>query len=391
MGVLLLALFLQDPDPATAARLARSIELFTRYTGACPRTLEDLVRRPDDAPFWPEGGFWRGALPKGATWKDGKVRIGNASIAVSPGDRSAVVPPTDALRQFYAARIRLQLLRAAVEEFRDAKERLPKDASELGDPWIDPWGKPFRIDCRKKCVRLSAADSAARSISPERLTEDELRALEEGAKPRVSEAERKAIRALLDKLFDDDYDVRKEACDELVRLGPMVGPIVAERIATEKDPEVQGRLRRLAAEFPERPPAWKAELAPVSAVVAASRSADPDGDCGKNFSSMWRSIAWGMKGPAFPSETGSAFWLALPGAEPTNLVCPLSDTEPKKGICTYWGPASDVNSTGDGDPIGMCDDEGHGDFVVILRKSGDVDVHPRNGPLHKKALEKLKR
>ena len=96
------------------------------------------------------------------------------------------------------------------------------------------------------------------------------------------------------------------------------------------------------------------------------------------------------------TATGSEFWLALSKTQPPLIdltmveiyCCPFSR---KKEGCTYAGPAQDVNELADGDPVGLCDDPGHGETVVILYKSADVRIVPRNGEEHRKALEKTKK
>ena len=101
---------------------------------------------------------------------------------------------------------------------------------------------------------------------------------------------------------------------------------------------------------------------------------------------------------AMPKATGANFWLALirtrpPLIDPTTMdifTCPVSGEE--DGICRYWGPGKDINDPknfGDGDPVGMCDDPGHGDSVIILRKSGDVMSTGRSDPLYKRARKIL--
>jgi hypothetical protein len=112
MSIILVCLCLapsQDAsrDEARARQVARSVDLFTLYNGEPPRSLEDLLRKPDRVRFWPEGGFWVGPLPQGVTWKDGRVLSGTQSVETAPPSWNAIVPSTDRLRAHYSGRVRL--------------------------------------------------------------------------------------------------------------------------------------------------------------------------------------------------------------------------------------------------------------------------------------------
>ena len=67
-------------DRALVERVARSMELHSLYLGEWPASLEDLVRRPGKAKFWPEGGFWFGPLPEGVRWVNGAIACNEASV-----------------------------------------------------------------------------------------------------------------------------------------------------------------------------------------------------------------------------------------------------------------------------------------------------------------------
>jgi hypothetical protein len=52
----------------------------------------------------------------------------------------------------------------------------------------------------------------------------------------LAEADRHKIQALIDKLGDESYDVREQASAELVRLGPVAGPLLRQ---AAKDPDIE--------------------------------------------------------------------------------------------------------------------------------------------------------
>ena len=71
-------------DRVLAEQVARSIELYSTYTGTWPASLDDLTRKPAAGGFWPEGGFWIGALPKAVSWKEGRVVPTQLELPLAP-------------------------------------------------------------------------------------------------------------------------------------------------------------------------------------------------------------------------------------------------------------------------------------------------------------------
>jgi hypothetical protein len=408
MSIILLCLFLapsQDPsqNEARARQVARSVDLFTLYTGEPPRSLEELVHQPDRLRFWPEGGFWVGPLPDGVTWKEGRVHIGAQSVEAAPPSWNAIVPSSDRLRAHYSGRVRLQLARAAVEAHLKVHRTLPS-AAELGALALDPWGKPLAVEPGKGRLRLALQDAAVRALSLENLTPDEAAALEKAAPVAPPEGEVKATRDQLDRLADDDYETRLEAVEQLRRRGALVTPELQKRLKTVKDPDVLRRLSKIEPDFVPVPPSWKTELRPLSTLLLAQRNPAADASCANNLSQLWKMefvymSQFGGRMKAMPKETGKEFWLALSKTQPPLIdetlfeiyICPASGLEPKAGVCSYAGPAQGVARAADNDPVGLCDDEGHGDEVILLRKSGDVMMVPREGPEHQAAPKATKR
>lgn len=384
---LLLILDPQDPlrDQALAERVATSVNLFTLYTGHWPNSLEDLTDKP-------EGGFWYGVLPKEAQWKNGTVTCGKASVRVAPPTRRAIVPPTQRLREFYSARIRLQLVQARVAAYVREFGRLPTDAGEL-PPGVSvvPLKDSFRIRVDHPAIREN------------QLTEAEKKALEEGARLSLTETERREIHAWIDRISDDDFEPRDEASKKLLALGPYVREFLLERVPKTEDPEVRERIQKLVDSIPAVPPAWRTELRGLT-VVMLLQGAVEDGDCMNNLSRLWElqsnyMVQFGGPQKQMPPDLGKEFWLKL-STPPTVLidvslrsiyVCPLSGKEPKFAECDYYGPASDVNGYTDGDPVGMCDYEGHGYQVVLLLKSGEIRMVSAGDSLRDLAARKLKR
>jgi hypothetical protein len=390
-------------EAATARQVARSVDLYTTYMGRWPRTLEDLTRPPEKAGFWPEGGFWLGPLPAGVAWKDGTVSCGAHRVDAAAPTGGPIVPPTDRLRKFFTAQVRLQMARAKVQAYREIHGKLPAKASEAGALPEDPWGKPLSFEALKGRVRLSVPRPDA-AIRLDALTPEEVRSLDESGRFRVTEEDARAIRALLGKLSDDDYETRLEAFGKLRSYGPAVGPIVRERLQSEKDPDVRPRLEKVSEEHPDRPPSWRSELRPLSTVVVGDRKPGAETSCANNLSVLWKlecvyMSQFGGRMKKMPDATGKDFWLALakttpPLVDATELetfVCPASGDEPKAGVCSYAGPVQNVSRAAEGDAIGLCDDEGHGDSIIVLRKTGDVLVVVRDGPEHEQAKKTTKK
>ncbi len=400
---LLLALAAPAQETAQARHLARAVDLYTEYMGRWPDSLEGLTKRPTDARYWPETGFWTGPLPAGASFREGSVLLGGASEPVQP-PRGAIVPPTDRLRRFYSARVGVSLLRAAAEAHLEARGSFPSRLEDLGTIPNDPWGKPYAVQFLKDRVRISV--DGARGLTLAELTPDEVAALDGAAAPVLGEETRKAIPKLLEAMRDDDFEPREEAVQKLRKIGPAVRPFALEALRHEKDPDLRRRLGLVAGFFPDRTPAWKEQLRALSTIFVRDgpQARAFATTCANNLSQLWKreyiyQAQFGGRMKLMPTETGKAFWLKLTTTKPPLidaasaelLVCPLSGIEAKDFACTYAGPAQSVQKIDDGDIVGMCDDEGHGDHVILLHKSGDVMEVDRNGPEHEEAKKGTKR
>jgi hypothetical protein len=337
-------------------------------------------------------------------WKEGNVTVGTIRIPASPPQWSPIVPPTDRLREQYTAVIRLQLLRSAVQGVLDAQGKLPPPPSDAGTLPRDPWGQPFSFQMVKGRVRLSVRDPQAHALTLSMLTTEEVRELDRGGRVEVPESNLKVIRALVGQLADDDFDTRKEAREKLRGWGAAARPIIRDRLGVEKDPEVRHRLAEVSVDYPEIPPSWRSELRPLVAVVLGEHKPGAETQCSNNLSQLWRMQVvymsqFGGRMKRMPEATGKEFWLTLAKTEPplideTSLeifVCPVSGDSTAKGVCTYAGPAENVAKLGPEDAVGLCEDEGHGDVVILLLKSGDVEVVPRDGTQHEAAKKKTKR
>lgn len=276
---------------ARCRQLAHAVGLFTRYTGRPPERLEDLVKRPawlDQDIFWPSSGFWIQDLPKDFVLSKEKDRLkiassGEEAAYATLGNRSAICAPDETLRSHFDARVRIHLLAALVRAFRDTYGELPRKKAVLwerpawADVWPeggwlaripdDPWGDPYRIITESGYVRIQVHDPKARRLSIQQLTADELRALNDGARPRLSEKERLSIHEAIDRLKDDDLEIRESAEIELGSWGTAILPLLRERLKAERDSETAARLEQILRKTPEPPPAWKAELRGLSEIV----------------------------------------------------------------------------------------------------------------------------
>jgi hypothetical protein len=425
-----------------ARQLARSVELYGHFTGRHPRSLDDLVTRPahlEKEVFWPDGGFVLGGVVPKDPWgrpyelrlERGRARIAGTGEArevevdLPPVTRRPVGAPSERLQKQFTARVQIHLLASAVRAYRDATGELPRRKVALWERpddspawpeggWIagsqvpvDPWGEPYRIISDPGKVRVQVRDPESRRLSSKSLGPEETQGLEETARARLADDERRVVGALLDRLGEDDFDAREKAVAELKGWGPAILSVLDERQRTEKDPEARLRVEGIRKALPARRSAWSRELAPL--VVTIGRSEVLQGDqallslCQNNLSQLWKMenvymSQFGGRMKKMPEATGKEFWLALAKTQPPLIdetmfemfVCPGSGHEAKAGFCSYRGPAVTVSRLADGDAIGMCDDEAHGDAAVVLRKSGAAVVVPRNDPEYEKALETTK-
>ncbi len=294
-----------------AVQLARSAELFTRFSGRPLKSLDELVRRPeglDPAVFYPDGGYvlggvlprdpWgrpfelvsekgaRAVVSRGGDGKPGGTGDDeDSSVAVAPSTGQALGAPTERLRKHYAARVQVQLLTAAVQAFAASYGELPKKKAALWERqdwmgvwpeggWLpgaampaDPWGEPFRMVSEEESVKIQVQDPAARRLTLKDLTKEERSSLEATARPRLSAEDAKELPKLFADLSDDDLDRREKAEGRIRSMGLPAVPALEERIRTEKDVEARGRLEgiRRGIKMPKAP--WQTELLALSHAI----------------------------------------------------------------------------------------------------------------------------
>jgi len=321
---------------AQAAQLARSVELFGRFTGRLPARPEDLLRRPDRLEpeiFYPPGGFASGGAWPRDPWgrpfelrvKDRRATIvspaadgksggtgqdEDIAVEAPPASGQAVGAPSERLAKYYAARIQVQLLASAVRAYRDAYGELPRKATALWERqegidlwpeggWVpggrmpeDPWGQPLRMVTDKHFVRVQVNDPKTRRMGTKDLTGEEKAALEKAARPRLAEADRQAIQTLLDAACDDDLETREKAFGGIREWGPVAVPLLDERIRRARDADHRRWLGDFRPTFPDRPAAWVAELASLAVPVsAASMSPEETLDGERQASACLKTIA----------------------------------------------------------------------------------------------------
>jgi outer membrane lipoprotein-sorting protein len=300
---------------ARAEQLARSVELYQRFTGRAPRSLGDLVTRPPDLDketFYPEGGFllaqelprdpWgrpfelaeergrRVVVSRGADGKPGGE--GDDADAVidikAPPSRQAVGAPTERLRQYYTARVQVNLLAATVRAFQASYGEYPGKKASFWERqdwmtvwpeggWLpagkmptDPWGEPYRMISEADHVRVQTQDPKARALSPKTIEAAERAALETAARPRLTEEEKKVVDRCLEDLSNDDLDRRERAEGDLKALGLAIIPVIDDRLKVEQNPEALGRLNGIRKSIRVPKPAWSEELAILSVTVRPS-------------------------------------------------------------------------------------------------------------------------
>ena len=297
--------------------LARSVELFGKFTGRHPRALADLTRKPPELEkdvFWPEDGFLLGGEVPKDPWgrpfrlrrEDGSVGLlclgadgekggrhddEDTFVTVPAVTRQPIGAPNARLRKHYEARVRIRLLAAVVEAYRESYAELPRKKAALwerpdwADVWpdggwlpagrmpLDPWGEPYRMISDEDFVRVQVRDPRARILGLRRLTEAEREGLVQAARPRLSKQEREELRRLLADLGDDSPIRRDQAHGRLMNWGFPTIPFVEERLKVEKDPEAIGRLSTLRRSIRAPKPAWKTELAALVRTVRESGGA----------------------------------------------------------------------------------------------------------------------
>jgi prepilin-type N-terminal cleavage/methylation domain-containing protein len=132
----------------------------------------------------------------------------------------------------------------------------------------------------------------------------------------------------------------------------------------------------------------------LPAIARAIRNAKVTG-CANNLAQLWKMqnnymVQYGGPQKRMPTQTGKQFWLKL-SQPPTVLIdntlqeifaCPLA-TPPAAGDTNYQGPMADVNTYGDGDPVGrdVPGNHGNNEGGNVIRKSGDVQTVGNNDSL----------
>lgn len=123
----------------------------------------------------------------------------------------------------------------------------------------------------------------------------------------------------------------------------------------------------------------------LPAVARAIRNAKVT-SCVNNQSQLWKMMInymaqHGGYMKAMPPEIGSAFWIKLTTTTPPMIdstlkeifFCPMLGQGGPYGQTDFRGPNGNVNSFGDGDPVGSDKpgNHGSGEGGNVLRKSGD--------------------
>jgi hypothetical protein len=262
------------------AQLAASVALYARYTGRAPRSLDDLTKRPADLPaavFWPETGFWiGGAIPRDIPYSTDSAQITVGSIREPLPPYSPVGAPTERLKKFFEARVRIQLLKAAGEAYRKATSSFPKDPQDLVKKsdaarffpeggWIggslpnDPWGDPFTIRCGGT-FSISIAKPKGRLLKIAEVTPDERKALDLIARPPLAEKDAAEIAGLIKQLGGEKLSEREAATKAILAKGGGALQLVTDALAGEKDPEVASRLGLIRDQFRSVKSAWEGEF-----------------------------------------------------------------------------------------------------------------------------------
>jgi hypothetical protein len=133
----------------------------------------------------------------------------------------------------------------------------------------------------------------------------------------------------------------------------------------------------------------------LPAIARATRNAKVI-SCVNNQSQLWKMmnnymVMYGGSRKAMPSTTGGAFWLELsrtspPLVDPSMMdiyECAVEGGPNAAGTTDYRGPAGNVNTFGDGDPVGAdkVGNHGRGEGGNVVRKSGDIQTVSEMDPL----------
>ena len=123
----------------------------------------------------------------------------------------------------------------------------------------DPWGEPYLLKPLLGGVRLTVKDPG-KAINPEDLTEEEIGALKETARSRLTEPQKKAVERFVDRLGDDDLETRELARRELRIWGGAIQDALAQRLKMTKDRLIRERLEIILQPLLDHIPAWHEEL-----------------------------------------------------------------------------------------------------------------------------------
>ncbi len=263
-----------------AIQLAASVALHARYTGRLPKTLDDLAKRPADLPaavFWPEGGFWiGGAIPKDIAYSFDATHFTVGPVREAIPAASAIGAPTERLKKYFQAQVRMQLIKAAARGFLKSSSLAVKDAQDLlkkpeavrfwpeggwigGSVPVDPWGDPLVIRPGDP-LHVSVANPKGRILRFAELTPEERKALDATAMPALTEKDTAEVAALLKRLGAEKLADREAATQAIIAKGGGALKLVEERLAGEKDPEIEARLGVIRDHFRSMKPTWISEF-----------------------------------------------------------------------------------------------------------------------------------
>ena len=265
---------------ARSFQIAASVLLHARYTGRLPKTLEDLARRPADltaGALWPEGGFWiGGAIPKDIPYSSDATHFTVGTLKEAIPAFSPVGAPNDRVKNFFEARVRIQLLKAAADSFKRASTLLPKDPQDLvkkpdvvrfwpDGGWagaklpLDPWGEPFAFRTGG-AFTVRVAKPKGRVLKLADLTAEERNALDRVARPPLQEKDAAEVEKLIRQLGAEKLADREEATKGILAKGGGALHVVQTALDREKDPEVASRLSLIRDQFRAEKTTWEVEM-----------------------------------------------------------------------------------------------------------------------------------
>lgn len=237
----LLAATSQDEKAAETRKelawVTKAAELFERHHGRVPK-LEELVKRPDDVAFWPEGGYLS-AVPKDGWGREFVIQEWGKNVfwVMSRGEDHEEIRssfraqgkalPKPVLEQdatWLNLQVRLERTAVALRTYRDQNQKLPE---QLVD----------RASLLEYKVTSQGARLSIRETPPPQ-------------KPLTKE-ESDALGALMRDLDDDSFDKRETATRKIIDFGPRVRDRIKE-VAAKANAEVKGRLEHVLGELAAR-------------------------------------------------------------------------------------------------------------------------------------------